>query len=218
MLMIKSRMRVDRKIKMKKPTVLTVLLVVVLFVFSGCVSNKYSLKEGDQSKAVSGAYDFDVDISFLNAEQLEQKYGKANNPFIGTPGLFKIMAFEITVTNNTKSSEYAEDEVVIALNSIRLFIYGSMYEPVNQFGLSNYWETKERQDNLRRGDVLGKLKIAVKKYAFPNSIELAVQHSYTGVLVFIERKTITYGEGSIHIPVFTPEGALIGVIKKDFSL
>jgi len=196
----------------------TVLLVSVLSLFSGCASNKYSLKEGEASKAVSEAYDFDVAIGFLDAKQLEQKYGKANNPFVSTPGLYKIMAFEITVTNNTKSSEYVDDKVVIALKSIRLFIYGTMYEPVNQFGLTNYWETKERQDNLRRGDDISRLKVAIKKHTFPNSIGLAAQHSYTGVLVFIERKTITYGEGSIHVPIFTPEGALIGVIKKDFQL
>ncbi len=221
MLMIKSRIRRDWKtttMKKNTPVPTAVLLLAVLSLFSGCASNKYSLKEGEGSKAVSQAYDFDVEIAFLDAKQLEQKYAKANNPFIGTPGLYKIMAFEITVTNNTKSSEHVEDEVVIALQSIRLFIYGAMYEPVNQFGLTNYWETKERQSNLRRGDDFLKLKSAVKKHAFPNSIELASQHSFTGVLVFIERKTITYGEGSIHVPVFTPEGALIGVIKKDFQL
>jgi len=204
---------------MKKSIVVAALLLAaMLSLFSGCSSKKYSLREGEIQKKAPENYDFTVEIIFLNTTQIEQKYGKKNNPFVSTPGLYKIMAFEITAINNTKNNEYVEDEIIIALKSIRLFIYGKMYKPVNQFRLNEYWKTKERQGNLRRGDDITKLKLAIKRNAFPDRIGLTSQQSYTGVLVFIERKIITYGEGSIHVPIFTPEGSLIGVIKKDFTL
>jgi hypothetical protein len=87
-----------------------------------------------------------ITMKYTNEEELEERFGTVNNPFISPPsalGLNRIMVFDVQIASTMP--------IVVQLNRLELQFGGKNKNPMNRFHLSQFWANKIRESESHRG-------------------------------------------------------------------
>ncbi len=213
---------------MKRCGILTriVILMGVFLSVVGCAT-KYRVAP-DNYPPNRELYDISMNLTYLKEEALIERFGNTNNPFFAPPSIIganEMAVFELEVVNNTSSSEIRDSSILIPLSSMRVIYGGKALLPVNSFQLGIFWEDKLRggasssDRGTSKSDRYGtarKMQYIINRELLPRELTLETGSSNTGLIVFMGRFP-SWGDGEVHIPVFTENKQIIGVFKDEFQ-
>ncbi len=197
---------------MLKKCIRIAFLIIVLFLLStGCATDRGAVQQKEVSPVTLSEEGVTIVISLLNENQLLERFGEKNNPFIPPPsaiGLNRVMVFELYVETAS--------EAEIILNRLELQSGGKPKSPKNIFHFSNYWELELKPGDTRKYD-LGRIKLAIKRNLLPNKFTVNKDSNSTGFFVF-QGRLPRYGEFTLFVPVFKKNGEMIHNFRYDFTL
>jgi hypothetical protein len=223
--MIKSRITEEYTI-MNRVVIATLVTVVVSLFTVGCAT-KYHVST-DNYPPDRDRYDISMDLTYLNEEALIERFGERSNPYLNPSSIIganELTVFEVEVMNRSPLDESGKSSVVVHLDSIRLLYGGKAVAPVNSFHLGRFWEDKlgHRSSSSDRGTTQSerygtpsKMKYVIEESMYPSDLTLEPGSEYSGIIAFMGRFP-AWGDGAVHIPVFTEEKQVIGVFKDDFQ-
>lgn len=115
---------------------------VMLLLFIGCATSRNAVQQKDVPPMTLSEKGITVTVTYLTEDQLLERFGERNNPFILPPsalGLNKTLVFEISIESQVDAE--------FLLNSLELQFDTGVDTPENVFHFQNYWEME-----LTRGD------------------------------------------------------------------
>lgn len=186
-------------------------LLSILLLSMGCATDRGAVQQKEVSPVSLSEEGVTIVISLLNENQLLERFGEKNNPFIPPPsaiGLNRVMVFELYVETTS--------EAEIILNRLELQSGGKPKSPKNIFHFSNYWELELKPGDTRKYD-LGRIKLAIKRNLLPNKFTVNKDSNSTGFFVF-QGRLPRYGEFTLFVPVFKKNGEMIHNFRYDFTL
>ena len=140
---------------------LTIAALVPLLLFIGCATDRYAVQQKEVPPMTLSEKGITVTVNYLTKDQLYERYGERNNPFIppaSLGGFNQAIVFDILIESSITADfilKYAE-----------LQAEGKVEIPKNIFHLGRYWEME-----LRNGDTpdnsLGRIKKSIKKEPYP---------------------------------------------------
>ena len=199
-------MRIIRLIKI-------ILLITIVFLFASCSTERFIVRSRDieiQKQTMNG---ITLSVKFLNEDDLVERFGRVNNPFIAPPsalGLNRMMVFEALVENNLKNTADPDAiaaivTIIIPLNKIEIQFGGKNKNPVNRFHLYEFWKNRIYKDDTYKKWNSSKINQLIKKTVLPNTVISKPQSDTAGLLVFMGRFP-NYGTADVYIPIFTEDG------------
>lgn len=196
---------------LKKCIRIALCIIIPLLLSIGCATDRGAVGQKEVSPVSLSEEGVTLVIILLNENQLLERFGEKNNPFIPPPsavGLNRLMVFEL----------YAEtaSEIEIILNRIELQSGGKPKSPKNIFHFTNYWEVELKTGNTQKYD-LGRIKLAIKRNLLPNKFTINKDSNTAGLLVF-QGRLPRYGDFTLFVPVFSKDGEMIHNFRYDFEL
>jgi hypothetical protein len=200
---------------------ITIGFIVTAFL-SGCGTRRFSIEDATPAEN-RDQYIVQLTLDRLNEEQLKERYGEDNNPFIPPAvviGQSDIYTFDLLIVNETPGTVDADGSVMVSLNAIQMQHDDRIYAPINRFRLSEFWNARTRgranDSETEKGPTATRLDHVINDNVYPNRISVQSGSSYRGIIVFLG-KYPDLGEGEIHVPVFTADGRIIGIFKDTFQ-
>jgi len=196
----------------KRNLYLLIALVLLAGLITGCVTTRQPLVLQDEPIKSAEAEDLKVTMRFLDDPTLKAKFGERTNPFLTdyfTVQMKRIMVFEITVENMRELS------VGLASKRLEIQFGGQNRTPYNRFQLTNYWETKDEQQDTRKSDRARKAGV-IKDWVLPNELTVAPGGKVKGYAVFLGNFP-TYGTAVVYVPVLQAQERPIHRFEFDFS-
>ena len=151
MIIIKSRISEEWKEKGNHMRIIhlikIILIIFIVFLFASCSTERFTIRSKDIEIQTQTMYGITLSVKFLNEDDLVERFGRVNNPFIAplsALGFTRMMVFEALVENNSKNTA---DPVTIAtiimpLNKIEIQFGGKNKNPVNRFHLHEFWKNR----------------------------------------------------------------------------
>ncbi len=175
-----------------------IFVPIIVFTF-GCSTKMVTIQYPKPEKATLSEKGITLTLDPLEESQLEERYGKRENPFISPPsalGFNQMLVFLFSI-------ESMED-VFFILKTIELQFGGKIKVPENAFHLSNYWEREaERQDP---GDYdPARMRRTIKQNVLPNDFTVKGDTKYEGLLIF-QGRLPSHGSATVVVPVFKESG------------
>ncbi|MBA7651599.1 hypothetical protein ES703_59418 [subsurface metagenome] len=187
-----------------------ILIITIVFLFASCGTERFTIRSRDIEIQTQTMYGITLSVKFLNEDDLVERFGRVNNPFIAplsALGFTRMMVFEALVENNSKNTA---DPVTIAtvimpLNKIEIQFGGKNKNPVNRFHLYEFWKNRIYKDDTYKKWNSSKINQLIKKTVLPNTVISKPQSDTPGLLVFMGRFP-NYGTADVYIPIFTEDG------------
>jgi hypothetical protein len=223
--MIKSRITEEFTIMNRLVIVTLVTFGVSLFAV-GCAT-KYRVTP-ENYPPDRDLYDISMDLTYLNEEALIERFGERSNPYLNPSSIIganELTVFEVEVKNDTLVIEGNKSSILVSLNAMRLLYGGKAIPPINRFHLGTFWEDilGHRSSSGDRGTIQserygtpGKMKHVIDESMFPSDLTLESGSKYRGIVAFMGRFP-AWGDGEVHIPVFTDKKQVIGIFKDEFQ-
>jgi hypothetical protein len=186
--------------------------------FVACTSNRYNVRVENLAEN-RDLYEIEMDIHVLDEETLIERYGEGDNPFLLPPSLLgsDVLVFELLVRNNTSALDAEHGSIVLVLDRMRLLHDGKASSPMNGFQLADFWQKrlgKSAYDHgFEKGKSANKMEYVINREILARKTIVEKEGRSSGILLFTGRFP-GYGEGELHIPVFTSQGQVIGVFKE----
>jgi len=190
--------------------------VLVLFWISVSFAGEtgFGKSKGNPLQSVSASSeDIRIEIHYLDSEQLVERYGEKNNPFIGL-GPSPLSTFNISIETPV--------DVRLDLATIELQAGGSNIRPLRDFFITTYWSGKLRNQSGNyipgsyKGWSAGKIQYNTRKYMVPARLKVKADQSYEGLVVF-EGRLPRYDKVTIILPVFSASGELIHPFRFEYE-
>ena len=191
--------------------IIVLFLLSILLLSMGCATDRGAVQQKEVYPVSLSEEGITIVISLLNENQLLERFGERNNPFIPPPSAFgsnRLMVFELYVETAS--------EVEVILNRLELQSVGKSKSPKNIFHFSSYWELELKTGDTRKYD-LGRIKLAIKRNLLPNKFTVNKDSNSTGLLVF-QGRLPRYGDFTLFVPVFKNNGEMIHNFRYDFTL
>ena len=180
---------------------ITGAVALSLIVYS-CGTDRYSL---GRRAPDSDQYRYELTLTFLDEEELIERFSKINNPFLSPYTFLKnknLTTFELVIENRSPGNLTLQ----IALSTVTLATgTNKTYYARNQFKLSQFWEGLP--DDQKRGTP-GKLKYVINKNVLENSTYVKSGETIRGLLVF-QGNIQKWSETEVHIPLFNERDEFI---------
>ena len=185
--------------------------LVPLLLFIGCATDRYAVQQKEVPPITLSEKGITVIFAYLTEDQLLERFGERDNPFIPPPsafGLNNTFVFEISIESQVDAE--------IILNKLELQFDRGVDSPKNIFHFENYWDVE-----LTKGDTqkhsLHKIKYVIKQNLLPNKLSVSKSSIYTGLIVF-QGRLPQYGGFTLYFPVFDKNVKLIHNFKYDIEL
>jgi len=187
------------------------LLIASLSLF-GCSTGSRVLKSDQALVEHEGNLGLSISLTHVSDREIEERFGKKNNPFQTPSSLFsqaQFLLFELTIKPDTGFNG------PFTLNSkdIEIQFGGVNVRPKNQFLLSRFWAHElehEIVDRRYKGWTMGKIKIVIDKHLLPNTVQV-VEGSVVRRLLLFKGGFPRYGNSSVYIPLLKN-----GSVEKNF--
>jgi len=174
-----------------------------ILLLANCSTDRFTIQSIDMQPQSQTMYDTTITMKYTNEEELEERFGTMNNPFISPPsamGLNRIMVFDVQLASTM--------HIVVQLKRVELQFGGKNKNPMNRFHLSQFWENKIRESESHRGWNSSKTKKVVNQNVLPNELTVTPGPASDGFLVFMGRFP-NYGTATVYLPVFSEDGKTI---------
>jgi hypothetical protein len=182
-----------------------------ILLLANCSTDRFTIQSKDMQPLSQTMNDTTIRMKFTNEEELEERFGTKNNPFISPPsalGLNRIMVFDVQLASTM--------HIVVQLKRVELQFGGKNKPPINRFHLSQFWENRIRESESLRGWNSSKTKKVVNQNVLPNELTVTPGPASEGLLVFMGRFP-NYGTATVYLPVFNEDGKPVTNFKFDFE-
>ncbi len=195
----------------KKIILLTLPVFVPLLLFIGCATDRNAVQQKEVPPMTLSEKGLTVTVTYLTEDQLLERFGERNNPFIPPPsalGFNKTVVFELNIKSISEGN--------VILNKIELQYNDGVDRPKNMFHFENYWEMELSRGDTQKND-LAKIKYVIKQNLLPNELVVGKNLTYAGFIVF-QGKLPQYGNFTLYVPVFNKNGEMLNNFKFVFEL
>ena len=198
---------------MRKTTLIKRLLLVSLLalLLSGCGTSRSALIVKDDPMKIIERGGITIALRFLDEDTLKVKYGPANNPFLTyytSLQLNRIMVFELSV-------KAADAPVLLSLSRMELQFGNRIAKPIDAFGLSEYWKSRDQYSQDKNPDT-AKKELLARRELLPYETRIEPQTRLNKLVVFMENLP-QYGKCTVYLPLFSESKQPLDTLQFDFQ-
>jgi hypothetical protein len=201
---------------MRRKSIILMAAVLVLFWASFGFAGETGVgkSKGNMLQSVSASSeDIRIEIHYLDGEQLVERYGEKNNPFIGL-GPSPLTTFIISIKTPV--------DVRLDLATVELQAGGMTVRPLRDFFITTYWNGKLRNQGRNyiprtyKGWSAGKIQYNTRKYMVPARLKVKADETYEGLVVF-EGRLPRYDKVTLVLPVYSASGELLHPFRFEYG-
>lgn len=184
------------------------VIFTAILLLAGCSTGKRFVKTEGASSDTATDLGLSVKLRYIDEEEIKEKYGKRNNPFLSPPSALSpnpFIIFELTMDTD----QNFKGPFTVHLKDVEIQFGGINKQPTNQFLLTKFWEHELQQEMLDKryvGWSMGKIRVLIKRTIFPNKFEIQRGDTQKGLL-FFKGGFPRYGEAFVYVPVIK-DGAM----------